>query len=194
MIILASGSVARRALMSAAGLVFGVAMPAVDEAVIKTAMREEGEGADTTALALADAKAASIADDAALVVGADQILVCEGEWFDKPSDLAAARSHLMRLRGRTHTLATAVTCWRGGQPVWRHVASPTLTMRPFSEAFLDAYLAAEGDALLGSVGAYRLEAMGVQLFEAIDGEHSAVLGLPMLPLLAGLRALGELAA
>lgn len=182
-LVLASGSSARFAVMAAAGLVFDVVRPAVDEDVIKAAMRAEGDRADDAALALADAKAASVADGAAVVVGADQILVCQGEWFDKPADLDDARAQLMRLRGRQHHLVTAVTCWRGGQRVWRHAARPALAMRAFSAAFLDAYLAAEGEAVLGSVGAYRLEGLGVQLFESVEGEHAAVLGLPMIALL-----------
>ena len=114
------------------------------------------------------------------------------DWFDKPADPGAARSHLMALRGRTHLLATAVVAWRGGGRVWGHVATPRLTMRPFSDTFLDAYLAAEGDALLPSVGAYRLEGPGAQLFSRVEGEHAAVLGLPLLPLLEFLRGHGVL--
>ncbi len=189
-LLLASGSPARRALLAGAGLAFAVAAPVVEEGVIKAAMRAEGETAEETALALADAKAASITDPDALVIGADQILVCDGEWFDKPTDLAVAQAHLLRLRGRTHELMTAVTCWQGGMRLWWHVARPALMMRAFSDAFLDAYLATEGDALLDCVGAYRFEGRGVQLFERVEGEQSAVLGLPLLPLLAFLREAG----
>ena len=193
MIILASGSEARRALMRAAGLAFEVVVPTVDEAIIKAAMRAEGAAADETALALADAKAASVGDAQAWVIGADQILVCEGDWFDKPADLGGARAQLLRLRGKRHELVTAVTCWRGGERAWSHVARPVLRMRAFSDGFVEAYLAAEGAALLGCVGAYRLEGLGVQLFEAVEGEHSAVLGLPMLGLLGFLRGAGVIA-
>ena len=193
-LVLASGSATRRTLMEAAGLVFETVVPAVEEGVIKAAMRAEGESAEETALALADAKAAWVGDPSAVVVGADQILVCEGEWFDKPPDLATARSHLERLRGRTHELVTAVTCWRGGERAWSHIACPTLGMRAFSDAFLDAYLAAAGVAVLGSVGAYRLEETGLQLFDRVEGEHPAVLGLPMLALLGFLRGHGVLLA
>ncbi len=189
-LLLASGSAARRALLAGAGLAVAGAAPAVEEGVIKAAMRAEGETAEETALALADAKAASIPDPGALVIGADQILVCDGEWFDKPADVAMARTHLLQLRGRTHELVTAVTCWRSGVRVWWHVARPALTMRVFSDAFLEAYLDAEGDALLGCVGAYRFEGRGVQLFERVEGEQAAVLGLPLLPLLAFLREAG----
>ena len=143
---------------------------------------------------LAEAKAARIArrHPGALVIGADQMLVCEGRWFDKPPDMATARAQLLALRGRPHELMTAMVCWRGGQRIWQHLARPRLVMREFSEAFLDAYLAAEGEAVLGSVGAYRLEGPGIQLFASVEGEHSAILGLPLLPLLGFLRQHGVL--
>ena len=189
-LVLASGSAARRALLHAAGLVFRVQPADVDEAAIKAAMRSDGASPDETALALADAKAASVGAAGELVIGADQLLVCEGEWFDKPPDLAAARGQLQRLRGRRHDLVTAVSCWRGGRRVWHQVVRPALWMRRFSDTFLAAYLAAEGEALLGSVGAYRLEGLGVHLFEAVEGEHAAVLGLPMTALLRFLREAG----
>jgi septum formation protein len=129
-----------------------------------------------------------------VVIGADQMLVCEGRWFDKPADMATARDQLLALRGRPHELVTAMVCWRHGERIWQHLAKPRLTMREFSEEFLDAYLAVEGEAVLGSVGAYRLEALGVQLFSAVDGEHSAILGLPLVPLLGFLRGHGALLA
>ena len=193
-LVLASQSAARAALMQAAGLRF-VARPArVDEAAVKEACRAEGLDASETALALAELKASRVRDPSALVIGADQLLVCEGAWFDKPADLSAACTHLQALRGRRHTLVTAVVCQRGGQTVWHHVAVPALTMRPFSDAALDAYLDAEGGALLHCVGAYRLEGLGIHLFDRIEGEHAAILGLPMLPLLGFLRQHGVLAA
>ena len=96
----------------------------------------------------------------ALLIGCDQILVLGGVWFDKPANMDMARQHLQHLRGRTHTLVTATVCYRNGQKVWSHLARPRLTVRAFTQAFLDAYLAAEGEALLGSVGAYRVEGVG----------------------------------
>ncbi len=129
----------------------------------------------------------------ALVIGCDQILVCGSIWFDKPIDVPAARRHLQTLRGQTHSLPTACVALHDGAEVFNHVATPRLTMRPFGEAFLDAYLAAEGKALLGSVGAYRLEGRGITLFDRIEGDHTAILGLPMLPLLGFLRAFGMIA-
>ena len=168
----------------------------VDEAEVKRAARADGATAEETALLLAELKATRIArrDPDALVIGCDQLLVCEERWFDKPAHLAEARAHLLNLRGRTHTLVTAVLCQRGEQRLWHHVALPKLTMRAFSESFLDTYLAAEGDALTTTVGAYRLEGLGVHLFDMVQGEHAAVLGLPLLPLLGFLRQHGVLAA
>jgi septum formation protein len=188
-LILASASVSRQALLTAAGLAFESIAARADEDAVKQAARAEDAGADETALLLASLKAERIARTRpdALVIGADQILVCDGVWFDKPADLAEAGEHLRRLRGRRHQLVTAVVCQRGDRPVWQHVATPVLTMRGFSDAFLAAYLTAEGNGLLSSVGAYRLEGLGVHLFDRIEGEHSAILGLPLLALFGFLR-------
>jgi septum formation protein len=193
-LILASASASRRALLSAAGLTFETRVAAVDEAAVKRAARAGGIGADAAALRLAEMKATCIAraEPDALVIGADQLLVCEGCWFDKPAGIAEARAHLTALRGRTHTLVTAVLCQRGEQVLWRHVGTPRLTMRAFSDAFLTDYLAIEGEAVTTTVGAYRLEGLGAHLFAAIEGEHAAILGLPLLPLLGFLRQYGVL--
>lgn len=197
-LVLASASTARRAVLEGAGLVFAARPAAVDEAAIKESARAEGLSAGDTALLLADAKAARIAARApeALVIGADQMLVCtidgEERWFDKPPDLAAARVQLALLAGRAHRLVTAIVCWRDGARVWQHLAQPRLTMRALSDEFLDAYLALEGERVLSSVGAYRLEGPGVQLFAAVEGEHAAILGVPLLPLLGFLRDHGVL--
>ncbi len=192
-LVLASQSAARARLMQAAGLQFEVRPARVDEAAVKEACLAEGLDASEAASTLAEMKAARIRDPDALVIGADQLLVCEGTWFDKPADLAGARAQLRALRGHKHTLVTAVVCQRGGQTVWHHVAVPALTMRGFSDAVLDDYLALEGDILLSSVGAYRVEGAGIHLFDRIEGEHGAILGLPMLPLLGFLRQHGILA-
>ena len=191
-LILASASVARRAVLAGAGLQFTVWPAAIDEAGVKRAARSEGLDALAVALRLADAKAAEIArhEPQALVIGADQILVCDGTWYDKPENLAAARRQLLALRNRSHALATAVVCRSGDRLLWQHTAQPRLTMRAFSEPFLDAYLAMEGAHVLSSVGAYRLEGPGAQLFAAVEGDHAAILGLPLLPLLRFLRGLG----
>jgi septum formation protein len=194
-LVLASASAARRAVLAAAGLRFTVEAAAVDEAAIKESARAEGLDAGEAATVLAEAKARRVSRRAppdALVIGADQILVCEGAWFDKPADRAAARAQLLALRGKAHVLETALVCWRGGERVWGHVEAPRLAMRTFSDAFLDAYLDGEGEAVLGSVGAYRLEGLGAHLFASVRGEHAAVLGLPLLPLLGFLRGHGVL--
>jgi len=193
-LVLASASAARRALLAGAGLRFEAVAAAVDEAAIKEAAQAEAIPPADAALMLADAKAERIArrDPEALVIGCDQLLVCDGQWFDKPTDPAAARAQLRRLRGRRHELVTAVVCHRYGRRIWQHVALPRLWMRNFSEAFLEAYLVAEGERVTQSVGGYRLEGPGVQLFARIEGEYAAILGLPLLPLLGFLRDHGVL--
>ena len=196
LVVLASASPTRAALLRAAGVEFSVAPAAVDEDSLKRQMRQDGESAAGCAIVLATEKAVAVSrhDPAALVIGGDQVLVIGVEWFDKPADLDAARRQLLALRGRTHVLATAVCVARAGIPVWRAVGMPELTMRRFSDAFLDAYIAAEGELLLGSVGSYRLEGRGVQLFSRVGGDHFAVLGLPLLDLLSFLRERGALPA
>lgn len=188
-LILASASPSRHALMQAAGLRFEAIAAAVDEAALKEAAHAEGARPADAAVLLADAKARAVARRRpdALVIGSDQLMVCDGRWFDKPVDLVQAGAHLRALSGRTHQLVNGTVAWRGGQRIWQNAAVATLTVRVLSEAFIAAYLAAEGEALLATVGAYRMEGLGVQLFSAVDGEHSTILGLPMLPLLGFLR-------
>ncbi len=193
-LVLASASAARAKLLAAAGVDFMVEPAHVDEQVLKERLTTDGAGADRCALALAEAKALTLSERHrdALIIGADQILVCDGRWFDKPSDLGAARRQLMALRGRSHVLETAVCAVRNGERLWQAASAPQLMMRRFSDAFLDDYLAGEEKAILGSVGAYRLEGRGIQLFERIDGDYFAVLGLPLLELLRFLRGRGGL--
>ena len=154
----------------------------------------DGRSASDCAFALAEAKARRVAahHPHGLIIGADQILVCDGAWFDKPASLADARHQLQKLRGRTHRLVTAACVVEGQACTWRGIASAWLTMREFSDAFLDLYLEAEGTSVLGSVGAYRLEGRGVQLFTRVEGDHFAILGLPLLELLSFLRERGAL--
>lgn len=193
-LVLASASVARARLLEAAGLEIEVAAAGIDERAIKEAFQAEGRDAQSCALALAEAKARSVAghENRSIVIGADQILVCGDTWFDKPSDIGEARAQLEALRGRTHELATAVCSVHAGTLLWDTVSRPQLTMREFSDEFLDEYIAAEGAAILGSVGAYRLEGRGAQLFERIEGDYFAILGLPLLELLGFLRGYREI--
>ena len=191
-LILASASPARARLLAAAGIQARVEPAEIDEIAVKQAFRADGRSAVDCALALAEAKAGRIARNRhqALVIGADQILVCAAQWLDKPADLAVARAQLESLRGRTHELVTAVCVVQQETRLWHIVSRPRLTMRNFSDGFLDEYLAVEGAAILGSVGAYRLEGKGVQLFDRVEGDHFAVLGMPLLELLAFLRNYG----
>jgi septum formation protein len=193
-VVLASASAVRAQLLAAAGVPFEQRPAAVDEAALKEALRAAGAAAEDAAIALAELKAQHAARlmPEAIVLGADQILTCEGRWFDKPLDRAKARMQLGELAGRRHELATAVVAFRGGVRVWHHLAVPRLWLRPCSAGFLDAYLDAVGEAALGSVGAYQIEGLGAQLFARLEGDHFAVLGLPLLPLLEFLREQGVL--
>ena len=190
-IVLASRSGARRALLDSARIRADFQAADVDEHAIRDRCRTQGLDASQTARALARAKAGAItAPPGALVIGADQILTCNGIWFDKPDNRDEARRHLRYLRGQPHVLHTAVVVMRDGCEIWGHVACPVLHMRDFSDSFLEHYLQGEGDAILACVGCYRLEGMGIQLFSRIEGEYSAILGLPLLALLEALRGQG----
>jgi septum formation protein len=193
-IILASGSPTRAELLRRAGLSFAVEVAHVDEAEIKRSFRAERGTAANCAAALATAKAERVSRKHAdaLVIGADQILVCDDEWFDKPADRSAARAQLLALRNRRHELISAVCVCRNGERLWHLVDRPALTMRAFSEEFFEAYLAQSGADILSSVGAYRLETRGIQLFSRIDGDFFSILGLPLLPLLGFLRSHGAI--
>ena len=186
-VVLASTSASRRALLEGAGVAFTARSPGVDETAAKAALLGEDLGPRDIADALAELKAVRVRAGDALVIGADQTLDLGGELIDKAETLDEARERLRRLRGHPHKLHSAVVVARAGQPIWREVSTATLWMRPFSDAFLEDYLAREGEGLLGSVGCYRLEDIGVQLFSRIEGDYFAILGLPMLGLLDLLR-------
>lgn len=195
MIVLASASATRAELLKNAGVALRIAAPRVDEAEIKTRLVAEGQSPRRVAEALAEAKAlAAPADAEDLVIGADQTLELDGMLIDKAPDLAAARDTLQRLRGKTHWLHSAAALARGGAVVWRATSSPRLLMRAFSDAFLDAYLKQCGAAACSVVGAYHLEGPGAQLFEDVEGDLFAVMGLPLMAVLGGLRSHGGLPA
>ena len=190
---LASTSSARRALLNAAGVDFTAQSPGVDEEAAKASLAGEGLTPRDVADALAELKAMKVSRrQAGLVIGADQTLDLDGELVDKAPDMAAVRARLLSLRGRRHKLHSAVVVAQDGNLIWREVSTATLTMRAFSDEFLDRYVAAEGEALLHCVGGYRLEGLGAQLFERIDGDYFAILGLPLLGLLDLLRRHGAL--
>lgn len=191
-VVLASASRARATLLAEAGLALRADPAGIDENALKSALRAKGAEAGRAALALAEAKAlrVSVRHDGVLVIGADQMLVLDQRWFDKPESAAEAREHLLALRGQRHELVTAVCVARDGAVLWRQVERPSLVMRNFSDTFLDAYLATVGDDVLTTVGAYRLEGRGVQLMARIDGDYFSILGLPLLPLLDFLRGQG----
>lgn len=190
-VILASKSAARRAVLTGAGVPFQVVVADVDEDAVKTAMLADGAGARDIADALAELKAIRVSQrQPGFVIGSDQTLEFEGRLYDKAETLDQARERLKAMRGKPHKLHSAVVVARDGAPIWREIVSATLTMRPFSDAFLEDYLAAEGEHALGSVGVYRLEAMGAQLFSKIEGDYFAILGLPLMGLLDLLRRHG----
>lgn len=191
-LILASKSAARRAMLADAGVVFSVQVADVDEDAVKAAHDPADAAGLAVELARVKALAVSRHDDDAWVLGADQTLAFDGGLVSKAASLDAARARLMSMRGRAHHLHSGAALARNGQIVWSGVDTATLRVRAFSEAFLDAYLAAEGEALLACVGSYRLEGMGSQLFEAVEGDYFTVLGLPLWPVLAELRRAGVL--
>lgn len=193
-LVLASGSAVRVRLLQAAGIAFDVVSPHVDEEAVKESLAAERAPPRDVADALAALKASkvSMSHPGALVIGADLVLVFEGELISKMPDLAAARALLKRLAGRKHELIGGVVLAKDGSVVWRHVSRAELTMRDYSDTFLDRYIERQGEAVLSSVGCYFLEGEGVQLFSHVAGDYFTILGLPMVPLLNALREFGAL--
>lgn len=196
MLVLASGSIGRRALLENAGVPHAVMTASVDEKAAKSSLLADGLGPRDLADALAELKARKVSAKRPgdLVLGCDQTLALEdGTLFDKAESRAMLAEQLAQLSGRTHSLFSAVVIAEQGRPVWRHVERVRLTMRILGAGFIADYLESEGDMLLGCVGGYRIEGPGAQLFSAIHGSHFAIVGLPLLPLLDYLRMRGILA-
>ncbi len=192
-IILASGSVIRRDILTGAGVPFEVVKPDVDEGVIKEEGAREGLDLETLAMRLAEAKCLDIAAKTdAIVIGSDQIMEFQGRAYDKPASMEEARGRLLAIKDAAHTLINAVAVARDGRIIWRNLDRPKLFMRNYSADELDAYLAVAGPEILHSVGAYQIEKLGARLFERIEGDHYAVLGLSLFPLLDLLRREGAL--
>ncbi len=192
-LILASESKSRARILEGAGLAFIVEPPGLDESVMRQAVSgEKTLDPHDVAEVLARAKAEAVSELApkAYVIGGDQVLALGQTIFTKPDSMEAARRQLLDLSGKTHTLHTAVTVATNGDTIWAETTMATLTMRRLSPEFIGRYLAAAGEEVMGSVGAYQLESIGVQLFEKIDGDYFSILGLPLIPLLDTLRREG----
>lgn len=183
-------------MLEAAGLSFETLPARVDEESIRHALEAEGASPRDVADTLAEVKARKIAEKrpGALVIGCDQILELNRRIFAKPETPEEAREHLLALRGKTHRLLSAAVVCEEGRPVWRHVSEARLTMRDFSDSYLDSYIPRNWDKIRHSVGGYRLEEEGVRLFSALQGDHFTILGLPLLPLLSWLSLRGIIPA
>tara|TARA_R110002110_G_scaffold415612_6_gene651977 strand:+ start:5629 stop:6270 length:642 start_codon:yes stop_codon:yes gene_type:complete len=188
-IVLASASAVRTRLLSSAGVPHEIVPAHIDEGEVRDRLLAEDTSHSEIAEVLAELKAQhiAIARPDAIVLGADQILSCEGELFEKPVGLDGVREHLQRLSGKSHTLHAAVCAVRGDRVVWHHNSAANLRMRTLSEAFIGRYVETVGEAACQSVGAYLLEGLGAQLFSQIDGDFFGILGLPLLPVLEFLR-------
>jgi septum formation protein len=194
-LVLASGSMTRFKLLASTGIGVEVVAPNIDERGLEAQAAASGAGAVEIARRLASEKAlaGSRLRPGRVVLGADQTLEVEGELLHKPPDLEAARVQIARLSGRTHALHAGFALVQDGAVVHADVASARLTMRVLGPEAIDHYLRLAGEAATGSVGAYQVEGVGIHLFERIEGEHSVILGLPLLPLLAALRSMQLLA-
>lgn len=187
-IILASGSVIRANILRAAGIDFDVEKPGVDESSIKRVAKKEGLDPEKTAMLLAEAKCNAIASKRdGIVIASDQILEFTGRIFDKPQTMDEARQRFIQMQNAWHTLINAIAVARDGHIIWRHLDRPKLFLRALSEKEIDDYLTAAGPEILDSVGAYQIEKLGSRLFHHIEGDHNAVLGLSLFPLLTLLR-------
>jgi len=186
-LVLASRSAIRRTVLEAAGIPVEVFPADLDERAIEARASASDPGEVAALLARSKAEAAAASRPRRLVLGADQTLALGSRRFSKPADRAAARDQLLALRGKTHALHSAVAVVRDGEVLYQGGEVARLTMRPFSETFLERYLDAAGAAVTASVGAYQLEGIGIHLFERIEGDHFTILGMPLLPLLKFFR-------
>jgi len=193
-LILASASRIRASLLQRAGVAVEVVPARIDEEALRLALAAEGAGPRDVADSLAGHKARKVGErrPEALVLGCDQVLDLDGAVLGKPADIDAARTQLRALRGRSHRLLAAAVLYHAARPVWRHVGEARLTMRSFSDAWLEGYLARNGAGLCDSAGAYKIEEEGVRLFSRVEGDHFSILGLPLVALLDYLTARGEL--
>jgi septum formation protein len=189
MLILASSSPTRKALLHNAGLVFETHPASINERAIEADVLGKTTNPAVVAQRLAEAKAMAVSSayPTSLIIGGDQVLEFGGKLLHKPDDLTEAREELMSLRGMTHRLHAGVALARDGTVLWSDVETAEMTMRPFSDAELDEVLAQEGGSIVSSVGGYRLEGPSVRLFERVAGDYFTILGLPLLPLLAAIR-------
>lgn len=194
LVVLASGSPFRRKMLEDAGIAVEAVPADIDERAVEDATEGSGITPGELAAILAEAKALDVAQrqKGRLVIGADQTLSLGDEVLHKPHDMEEARRRLLALSGRVHQLNSAVVLVRDGAVLWRHVAVARLTMRMLEPAFIGRHLSRVGERALSSVGAYQIEGEGIQLFEKIEGDHFTIIGLPLLPLLAELRKLGEI--
>lgn len=193
-LILASSSRFRLQMLQNAGVDVSAEAAKVDETTVKNAMAAEGLGVEAVAEALAETKARRVASHhpESLVLGADQMLECDGRWYDKPQNRAEAKQHLISLSGQTHRLISAAVMVLDDNRIWHSIQQARLTMRPLSESYIDDYLDQMGETVLQTVGGYQLEGLGAQLFSRIDGDFFTILGLPLLPVLDFLRLRGVL--